>query len=136
MTSFRRLIIGIAEGAGLFSIFIFTLVGGIAGAASGAFRSSIYGLATNIDVHVQGIGNVGSIGAVLGFIIGAIGGFVVSAIMAGTLFIFIQIIERNTRSLLEREQDRDQYEVPYRTAPRLNGVTIEQGLAGALLQQQ
>jgi hypothetical protein len=117
MTSFRRLIIGIAEGAALFSIFIFTLVGGIAGAASGAFRSSIYGLATNIDMHVQGIGNVGSIGAVLGFIIGAIGGFVVSAIMAGTLFIFIQI-ERNTRSLLEREQDRDQYEVPYRTAPR------------------
>ena len=116
MTSFRRLVIGIAEGAAVFSIFILTLGGGILGAASGAFRSSIYGLATNIDVHVQGIGNVGSIGAVLGFIIGAIGGFVVSAIAAGTLFIFIQI-ERNTRSLLERDSD-PAYSNSYRAPPK------------------
>ena len=116
MTSFRRLIIGIAEGAAVFSIFILTLVGGIAGAASGAFRSSIYGLATNIDVHVQGIGNVGSIGAVLGFIIGATIGFVVSAIAAGTLFIFIQI-ERNTRGLLVRDYD-SAYSNSYRAPPK------------------
>jgi len=115
MTSFRRVVIGIAEGAAVLSIFILTLVGGIAGAASGAFRSSIYGLATNMDVHVQGIGNVGSIGAVLGFIIGAIAGFVVSSIVAGTFFTFIQI-ERNTRSLLEREQVLEPTQ--YRAAPR------------------
>ena len=116
MTFFRRLVIGIAEGAAVLSIFILTLGGGIVGAASGAFRSSIYGLATNIDVHVQGIGNVGSIGAVLGFVIGAIGGFIVSAIAAGTLFIFIQI-ERNTRSLLERDSD-PAYSNSYRSPPK------------------
>jgi hypothetical protein len=119
MTSFRRLVIGIAEGAAVFSIFIFTAVGGIAGAASGAFRSSIYGLATNnVDVSVQGFGHVASVGAVIGFIIGAIGGFVVSSILAGTLFIFIQI-ERNTRSLLERDIDSEvAYSNSYRSPPK------------------
>jgi hypothetical protein len=64
---------------------------------------------------VQGIGQVATTGAVFGFIMGAILGFVLSSTLAGTVFFFAQI-ERNTRSLLERER----FEEPtqYRAAPR------------------
>jgi hypothetical protein len=116
MTSFRRLVMGIAETMAALSIFFGTLYGGIVGAASGAFfRSSIFGIASNVDISLQGIGQVATTGIVFGFIMGAILGFVLSSSLAGTVFFFAQI-ERNTRSLLERER----FEEPtqYRAAPR------------------
>jgi hypothetical protein len=115
MTSFRRLVMGIAETIAALSIFFGTLVGGIYGAASGTFfRSSIFGIAPNVDISLQGIGQVPA-GVVFGFIIGAILGFALSSSLAATVFFFAQI-ERNTRSLLERER----FEEPtqYRAAPR------------------
>ena len=115
MTSFRRLVMGIVEMMAVLSIFFGTFVGGIYGAAYGAFFRSIFGIPSNVDISLQGIGQVGTTGAVLGFIIGAILGFVLSSTAAGTVFFFAQI-ERNTRSLLERER----FEEPtqYRAAPR------------------
>ena len=116
MTSFRRLVMGIIETMAVLSIFFGTFVGGIYGAASGAFfRSGIFGIASNVDISLQGIGQVASTEAVLGFIMGASLGFVLSSIGAGAVFFFAQI-ERNTRSLLERER----FEEPtqYRAAPR------------------
>ena len=112
MTSFRRLVMGIAEMMAALSIFFGTLYGGIAGAASGAFWSGIFG---NVDISLQGIGQVATTGTVFGFIMGAILGFVLSSALASTVFFFAQI-ERNTRSLLERER----FEEPtqYRPAPR------------------
>ena len=112
MTSFRRLVMGIVETMAVLSIFFGTFVGGIYGAASGAFfRSGIFG----IDISLQGIGQVATTGAMFGFIMGAILGFVLSSTTAGAVFFFAQI-ERNTRSLLERER----FEEPtqYRGAPR------------------
>jgi hypothetical protein len=105
MTSFRRLVMGIAETMAVLSIFFGTLIGGIYGAVSGA------GIGTNL----QGIGQVSTTGVVFGFIIGAILGFVLSSSLAATVFFFAQI-ERNTRGLLERER----FEEPtqYRAAPR------------------
>ena len=113
MTSFRRLVMGIIEMMAVLSIFLGTFVGGIYGAASGAFWSRIFGIASN--VAISGIGQVATTGAVFGFIMGAILGFVLSSTLAGTVFFFAQI-ERNTRSLLERER----FEEPtqYRAAPR------------------
>ena len=116
MTSFRRLVMGIAEMMAVLSIFFGTFVGGIYGAASGAFlRSGIFGIASDLDISLQGIGHVATTGVAFGFIMGAILGFVVSAPLAATVFFFAQI-ERNTRSLLERER----FEEPtqYRAAPR------------------
>ena len=115
MTSFRRLVMGIIETMAVLSIFFGTFVGGIYGAASGAFWSGIFGIASNVDISLQGIGQVASTEAVLGFIMGASLGFVLSSIGAGAVFFFAQI-ERNTRSLLERER----FEEPtqYRAAPR------------------
>jgi hypothetical protein len=115
MTSFRRLVMGIAETMAVLAIFFGTLYGGIVGAASGAFWSGIFGIASNVDIRLQGIGQVATTGVVFGFIMGAILGFVLSSTLAGTVFFFAQI-ERNTRSLLERER----FEEPtqYRAAPR------------------
>src|SRR6516162_809847 len=113
MTSFRRLVMGITETMAVLWIFFGTFIGGIYGAASGAFfRSGIFG---NVDISLQGIGHVATTGGVIGSIMGAILGFVLSSPLAGTVFFFAQI-ERNTRSLLERER----FEEPtqYRAAPR------------------
>ena len=99
----------------MLSIFFGTLYGGIVGAASGAFWPSIFGIASNVDIHLQGIGQVATTGTVFGFIMGAILGFVVSSSLAGTVFFFAQI-ERNTRSLLERERFKEPTQ--YRAAPR------------------
>ena len=114
MTSFRRLVMGIIEAMAVLSIFFGTLYGGIVGAASGAFWSGIFGIASNVDIRLQGIGQVDS-GVVFAFIMGAILGFVLSVPLAATVFFFAQI-ERNTRGLLERER----FEEPtqYRVAPR------------------
>ena len=98
----------IVEMMAVLSIFFGTFVGGIYGAASGALWSGIFGIAPNVDIRLQGIGQVATTGVVFGFIMGAILGFVLSSTLAGTVFFFAQI-ERNTRSLLERE---------HRTAPR------------------
>ena len=113
MTSFRRLVMGIAETMAVLSIFFGTFVGGVYGAAVG--WSGIFGIASNVDISLRGIGHVATTGVVFGFIMGAILGFVVSSTLAGTVFFFAQI-ERNTRSLLERER----FEEPtqYRAAPR------------------
>ena len=113
MTSFRRLVMGIAEAMAMLSIFFGTFVLGIYGAALGA--SGIFGIASNVVINLQGIGHVATTGVVFGFIMGAILGFVLSSTLAGTVFFFAQI-ERNTRSLLERER----FEEPtqYRAAPR------------------
>ena len=115
MTSFRRLVMGIVETMAVLSIFFGTFVGGIYGAASGAVWFGILGIAPNVDIRLQGIGQVATTGVVFGFIMGAILGFVLSSTLAGTVFFFAQI-ERNTRSLLERER----FEEPtqYRAAPR------------------
>jgi hypothetical protein len=115
MTSFRRLVMAIIEMMAVLSILFGTLIGGIAGAASGAFRSGIFGIASNVDIHLQGIGQVATTGTVFAFIMGAILGFILSSTLAGTVFFFAQI-ERNTRNLLERER----FEEPtqYRAAPR------------------
>ena len=116
MTSFRRLVMGIAETMAVLSIFLGTFAAGIYGAALGAlFRSSIFGIASNVDISLQGIGHVATTGVVFGSIMGAILGFVLSSALAATVFFFAQI-ERNTRSLLERER----FEEPtqYRAAPR------------------
>jgi hypothetical protein len=103
---------GIAESMAALSIFFGTFVGGIYGAVF--FRSAIFGIAS-VGISLQGVGQVATIGAVLGFIVGAILGFVLSSSLAATVFFFSQI-ERNTRSLLERER----FEEPtqYRAAPR------------------
>jgi membrane associated rhomboid family serine protease len=106
---------GIIEMMAVLSIFFGTFVGGIYGAASGAFFRSIFGIASNVDISLQGIGHVATTGAVFGFIMGAILGFVLSSTLAGTVFFFAQI-ERNTRSLLERE--RSEEPTQYRAAPR------------------
>jgi hypothetical protein len=99
------------------SIFFATFVGGLLGAASGAFRSGIFGLASNVNVSMQGLGEIASVGAVLGFITGAAVAFVVSSTLAGVVFMFAQI-ERNTRSLLQPEMDHLQQPTQYRAAPR------------------
>ena len=106
---------GIVEAMAVLSIFFGTFVGGIYGAASGAAWSGIFGIAPNVDIRLQGIGQVATTGVAFGFIMGAILAFVVSSTAAGTVFFFAQI-ERNTRSLLERER----FEEPtqYRAAPR------------------
>ena len=106
---------GIAEAMAVLSIFFGTFVGGIYGAASGAVWSCIFGIASNVDISLQGIGQVATTGVVFGFIMGAILGFVLSSSLAGAVFFFAQI-ERNTRSLLEGER----FEEPtqYRAAPR------------------
>jgi len=87
---------GIAETMAVLSIFFGTFVGGISVAASG-------------------IGRVATTGVVFGVIMGAIVGFVLSSTLAAVVFFFAQI-ERNTRSLWERER----FEEPtqYRAAPR------------------
>ena len=106
---------GIAEMMAALSIFFGTFVGGIYGAASGAFlRSGIFGIASDLDISLQGIGHAPT-GVVAGFIMGAILAFALSSSLAATVFFFAQI-ERNTRSLLERER----FEEPtqYRAAPR------------------
>ena len=100
---------GTIETMAVLSIFFGTFVGGIYGAASGAFfRSGTF-------VSLQGIGQVATTGVVFGIIMGAILGFVLSSSLAGMVFFFAQI-ERNTRSLLERER----FEGPtqYRADPR------------------
>jgi hypothetical protein len=49
---------GIAEMMAALSIFFGTFVGGIYGAAYGAiFRSDIFGIASNVDISLQGIGH-------------------------------------------------------------------------------
>ena len=111
MTSFRRLVMGIAELMAVLSIFFGTFVGGIYGAT----LSGIFGIASNVDINLQGIGQVATTGVAFGFITGAILGFVLSSALAGTVFFFAQI-ERNTRSLLERE--RFEEPIQYRAAPR------------------
>ena len=107
MTSFRRLVMGTAELMAALSIFFGTFVGGIYGAALGTvFPSGIFG----VEIGLQGIGQVG-----FGSIIGAILGFVISSSVAGAVFFFAQI-ERNTRSLLERERFKEPTQ--YRAEPR------------------
>jgi len=105
MTSFRRLVIGIAEAVAVVSIFVCTLIAGLVGAASGAFRSGTFAALSNAEVNLQSLGAPVSTGTVVGFFVGAVGGFVVSSTLAGILFIFAQI-ERNTRSLLYQESFR------------------------------
>jgi len=57
---------GIAEMMAALSIFVGTFVGGIYGAASGAvFGSGIFGIASNVDISLQGIGHA-STGVVAG----------------------------------------------------------------------
>ena len=108
---------GIAEATAALSIFFGTFMGGIYGVvmSSAFFRSGIFGIASDVDISLQGIGHVATTGVVFGFIMGAILGFVLSSSLASTVFFFAQI-ERNTRSLLERER----FEEPtqYRAAPR------------------
>jgi hypothetical protein len=103
MTSFRRLVMVIVEMMAVLSIFFGTLYGGIVGAASSGSWSGIFGIASNIDIILLGIGQVATTGTVFGFIIRAILGFVFSSTAAGIIFFFAQI-ERNTRTLLERER--------------------------------
>jgi hypothetical protein len=101
---------GIAEMMAALSIFFGTFVGGIYGAASGAF----FGIVSNVDISLKGIGHAPN-GVVAGFIVGAILGFALSSSLAATVFFFAQI-ERNTRSLLERESFEERTQ--YRAAPR------------------
>src|SRR3954452_21579299 len=115
MTSFRRLVMGIVEAMAVLSILFGTLVGGLYGAASGAVWSSIFGISPNVDIRLQGIGQVATTGVLFGVIIGAILGFVISSTLGGTVFFFAQI-ERNTRSTLERERSGESTQ--YRAAPR------------------
>ncbi len=118
MTSFRRLVMGIAEVMQVISIILVTLVGGIFGGASGAFRSGMFAMQTNVTI--EGLGQVASVGAVFGFVVGAMLGFVFSATLAGIVFTFVQI-ERNTRSLLENRQDDLTLPGQYRTEPQFDG---------------
>jgi large-conductance mechanosensitive channel len=89
MTSFRRLVIGIAEFFLVVSMIVFTFVSGIVGAAIG----SIYFDSTSVH-----FANSGSVGAVVGFCLGALIGFTVTCSTAAIVFALIQI-ERNTRPL-------------------------------------
>jgi hypothetical protein len=117
MTSFRRLVIGITEWMAVISILLSTLIGGSFGAALGTLEPRIFGMISHVDVNVQGVGQVATLGGVIGFVAGALVGFVMSSQLAGMLFAFAQI-ERNTRSLLERQEPYygdAEYE---RTAPR------------------
>ena len=111
MTSFRRLVMGIAEMMAVLSIFFGTFYGGILGAAGGAlFRSDIF----DVVISLQRIGHVATNGVAFGFIMGAILGFALTSSVAGAVFFFAQI-ERNTRSLLE---ERFEEPTQYRAAPR------------------
>jgi len=108
---------GIVETMAVLSIFFGTFVGGIYGAASGAFfRSGIFGIASNVDISLQGIGQVATTGAVFGFIMGAILGFVLSVNIGGHRLLFLPKLNGTPVVLLERER----FEEPtqYRAAPR------------------
>lgn len=96
MTSFRRFVIVIAEVMQILSMLVVTLYGGVIGAYSG----SVFGLSTG--VRIEGLGEVASVGGVVGFCMGALVGFFLSATAAAILFAFVQI-ERNTRILLTNE---------------------------------
>src|ERR1019366_4433235 len=116
MTSFRRFVIAVAEVMQVLSMIICTLLGGMLGAASGAMRSAMFGMIIG-DVHIDGIGQTVSGGAVLGFILGAIGGFIASSTLAGIVFTFVQI-ERNTRGPLENVSNFSSQSEQYNAAPR------------------
>ena len=115
MTSFRRFVIVIAEAMQVLSMVICTLLGGIFGAASGAFRSAIFVSSSNINI--DGVGQVASTGAVIGVCIGAIAGFVVSSTVASIVFCFVQI-ERNTRGPLENASSFPALSEPHQSTPR------------------
>jgi hypothetical protein len=116
MTSFRRLVMGIAETMAMLSIFFGAFVGGVYGAATSTIWSGIFGIAPNVAIiSLQGIGKVATTEVVFGSIMGAILGFVLSSALASTVFFFAQI-ERNTRSLLERERFGEPTQ--YRADPR------------------
>ena len=94
MTSFRRLVIGIAEFLLVVSMIVFTFVSGVVGGAVG----STYFVALNsTSVHFANSGSV-TVGAVVGFCLGALIGFTVTCSMAAIVFAIAQI-ERNTRPL-------------------------------------
>src|SRR5262245_28934543 len=107
MTSFRRLVMGVAETMAALSIFFGTFVGGIYGAGLGTvFRSGIFG----VDIGLQGIGQVATTGVVFGFIIGAILGFALSSSVAGGVFFFFQI-EQKTRCLFVKERLQSDHQI-------------------------
>ena len=113
VTAFRRFVIVTAEVMQILSMIFCTLIGGLVGAASGGLQSSMFGIGTS--VHIQGLGEVATVGSAVGFLLGAIVGFVLSATVAALLFAFAQI-ERNTRSL--NETGSPAHPTPYREAPR------------------
>ena len=111
MTSFRRLVIGVAEFLLVVSMIVFTFVSGVAGGALG----HIYFVGLNTtSVHFANSGSV-TVGTVVGFGLGALIGFTVTCSSAAIVFAIAQI-ERNTRPL-EGEFTPAQ-NAQYRAAPR------------------
>src|SRR5689334_22476453 len=92
MTSFRRLVIGIAEFSLVVSMFVFTFVSGVAGAAIGG---ADFVALNSTSVHFANSGSI-PLGAVVGFCLGAFIGFTVTCSSAAILFALAHI-ERNTR---------------------------------------
>jgi hypothetical protein len=113
MTWFRRLVIGITEFFLVISIFVFTILSGIAGAALG----SIYFTALNATSVQLSNSNPVAVGTLVGAISGGLIGFVMTASLAAMIFAVSQI-ERNTRSLVENEWGRNSEPAQYRAAPR------------------
>jgi hypothetical protein len=111
MTSFRRLVIGIAQFLLIVSMIVSTFVSGVVGAAIG---STYFVDLNSTSVHFANSGSV-TVGAVVGFCLGALIGFTVTCSTAAFLFTIAQI-ERNTRPL-DREFLPDNRN-GYRAEPR------------------
>jgi hypothetical protein len=111
MTSFRRLVIGIAEFLLVVSMIVSTFVFGAAGAAIGG----VYFVALNSTlVHFANFGSV-TLGAVAGFCLGALMEFTFTCSSAAIVFAINQT-ERSTRPL-DREFLPDSRN-GYRQVPR------------------
>ena len=111
MTFFRRLVIGVAQLVLVVSIFVYSLICGLAGAALG----SVYFVGLNSSsVQFVHSGSV-TMGSVVGFVLGALVGITVTCSLTAIVFALAQI-ERNTRP-----QERDfvpEQTAQYRSAPR------------------
>jgi hypothetical protein len=116
MTWFRRLVIGITEFFLVISIFVFTILSGIAG----GFLGGVYFTGLNATSMQIGSSHFADVGTVVGSILGGLIGFTTTATTTAMIFAVSQI-ERNTRSLIDknRTDDRNFYDADH-SAPNLS----------------
>jgi hypothetical protein len=94
MTSFRRLVMGVAEFLLVVSMLVITFAFGVMGGALG--NAYFFDLNSTL-VHFGSLGTT-SLGAVVGFFLGALIGFTLTCSSAAVVFAIAQI-ERNTRPI-------------------------------------